>query len=196
MRFSAFVAAALGAYLVTGCASTVSPLYKTSDTVSDSGIVGAWVGGDNDNRSIVHIEVGQHGFYEVTVHDLKSGDDSVYDAHLVKLSNESFADLLLVEYRHAGQSIDLPPGAVALHEIVEYRLKGDNLAISVIDGDAFGKAAKQPEFPLQFRDTKVGTASEVGGDTVILSTTDELRRYFSAHPTDIFGKPTVLKRQP
>jgi hypothetical protein len=77
-----------------------------------------------------------------------------------------------------------------LHQIVKYQVTGDDLAVSAIDGDALDKSAKQPGFPLQLRDTK-----QSGGDTVILSTTEELRRYFSAHPADIFGEVDHFKRQ-
>ncbi|MFZ0857298.1 MAG: hypothetical protein WAN10_10645 [Candidatus Acidiferrales bacterium] len=190
MRLPAPVATILAAFVVSGCASAVSPLYNKTDAVSDPAIVGTWVGGDKDNQDTVQIERAKDGSYQVTVHDTKSGDDSVYEAHLVKLGNTSFADLLLTDYSHTGQKIDLPAGAVALHEIVKYRVAGDDLDCSSIDGDALEKSAKRPGFPLQLRDTK-----KSGGDTVILSSTPELRRYFAAHPADIFGEVDHFKRQ-
>lgn len=196
MRFSGLVVAALAACFVAGCASSVSPLYTTSDAVSDPAVVGTWLGGDKNDQSTVRIAANRNGSYEVTVHDLKSGDDSIYSAHLVNLGGKSFADLLLTDYRRAGQSADLPFGAVALHEIVQYQLKGEDLSVSAIDADALGKASEQPGFPLQIRATRENAGSETNGDTIILSNTGDLRRYFSAHPSDIFGKPTVLHRQP
>ncbi len=188
MRISTLVIAALAVSLLGGCASAVSPLYTNTDAVTDPAIVGSWIGG-KDNQDTVRIEKMNEASYHVTVHDAKSGDDTVYEAHLVKLSNSSFADLLLTDYRHAGQNADLPWGAVALHEIVKYQIAGDDLSCSIVDPDALKKSAQLPGFPLQFRDTKEN------GDTVILSTTDELRRYFSAHPVDIFGEVDHLKRQ-
>ena len=190
MRFLVLCTALLCSLLVGGCASAVSPLYTKSDLVTDPSVVGTWVNSDKDNPGTVHIEKTQNGSYQVAVHDTKSGDDTVYEAYLVKLGSTSFADLLLTNYRHAGQDINLPAGAVALHEIVKYQVVGGDLSYSIIDPDALKKLAKQPGFPLQFRDTK-----ESGGDTVILSTTEELRRYLSAHPTDILGEAEHLKRQ-
>lgn len=190
MRISALVLAALAVTVLGGCASTVSPLYTNTDAVTDPAIVGTWVSNEQNNQSTVRVEKTNNGSYQVTLHDQKSGDDSVYNTHLVKLGSVSFADLLLTSYRHQGQDVDLPAGAVALHEIVKYQVTGDDLAISSIDGDALDKAAKQAGFPLQLRDTE-----KTGGTTVILSTTPELRRYFSAHPADIFGEVGHLKRQ-
>ncbi|HEV2305455.1 MAG TPA: hypothetical protein VGR93_08050 [Candidatus Acidoferrales bacterium] len=191
MRFSVFAIAALGLCFASGCASTVSPLYTKVDAVTDPALVGTWITQKQDEgQNIVHIAPVKDGSYQVTVHDTKSGDDAIYQAHLVGLNGESFADLLLMDYRHEGQSLDLPWGAVALHQIVKYSVAGDDLACSTIDDDALRKSAKQPGFPLQFRDT-----SGTGGDTVIVSTTDELRHYLSSHPAAIFGNAEHLKRQ-
>lgn len=190
MRLPALVASLLAVFFVGGCASAVSPLYLKTDAVADPAVIGTWIGAGNNEHAIVHIEQMKNGSYQITVHDTESGDDSIYDANLVKLGGASFADLLLTSFRHAGQNVDLPGGVVALHQIVKYQITGDGLSFSVIDGNALDKSAKQPGFSLQLRNTE-GT----GGDTIILSTTDELRRYFSAHPSDIFEKPTVLHRQ-
>lgn len=189
MRFPVLVVTILVAFVAAGCASTVSPLYTKTDAVTDPALVGTWVGGDKDDHGTVHIEKMKDASYQVTVHDPNSGDDSVYQAYLVKLASASFADLLLTNYLHDGKDVDLPAGVVALHEIVKYQLTGDDLSFSSIDGDALDKAAKQRGFPLQLRDTK-----QQGGDTVILSTTAELRRYFAAHPAAIFGNADHLKR--
>jgi hypothetical protein len=190
MRVSALVATLLATLSAAGCASAVSPLYTNTDAVTDPALAGNWISTDQKNQSTVRIEKENDGSYLVAVHDQKSGDDSVYDTHLVKLGGVSFADLLLANYRHDGQDVDLPWGAVPLHEIVKYQISGDDLSVSSIDGDALDKAAKQAGFPLQMRDTATS-----GGNTVILSTTPELRRYFSAHPADVFGQADHLKRQ-
>jgi len=190
MRISALVVVAMAVALLGGCASAVSPLYTNTDGITDPAIAGTWVGNERDNQSTVRIEKLNDSSYGVTVHDQKSGDDSVYDAHLVRLGHVSFADLLLTNYRHAGQDVDLPAGAIALHEIVKYQITGNELSVSSIDGDALAKAARQAGFSLQLRDTE-----KSGGSTIILSTTPELRRYFSAHPADIFGTAEDLTRQ-
>jgi hypothetical protein len=190
MRRPILIAAALAAFFLGGCASTVSPLYTKTDAVTDAALVGTWVGGDNDDHGTVGIEKMKDASYQVSVHDAKSGDDSLYQAHLVKLGSASFADLLLTHYRHDGKDVDFPAGVVALHEIVKYQVTSDELSFSTIDGDALDKSAKQPGFSLQLRDT-----TQPGGDTVILSTTKDLRRYFSAHPAAIFGNVEHLRRQ-
>lgn len=194
MRLPA-LAASLVAMLIAGCASTVSPLYSKTDAVTDPGIIGSWVSASKDNQSAIHIEKSKDDSCQITVYDPESDDDTTYEAHLVKLGSASFADLLLTGYRHAGQDIDIPNGAVPLHQIVKYQVAGDDLSVSLIDGDALEKSAKQPGFPLQLRGTKEGTGSEIAGDTIILSTTGDLRSYFSAHPADIFGDPSHFKRQ-
>lgn len=190
MRLPVLAATLLAISFVAGCASTISPLYVKSDAVTDAAIVGTWVYTDHNNQDIVRVEQSKNGSYQVTVHDPKPDDDTIYEAHLVKLGGTSFADLLVTDYRHAGQDVGIPAGAVPLHQIVKYRVAGDDLYCSAIDGDALDKASKQAGFSLQLRDTE-----KSGGNTVILSPTEVLRRYFSAHPGDIFGTPDHLKRQ-
>ena len=184
----------LCAVLVGGCASAVSPLYLKTDAVTDPTIVGTWTSSDKDNPGTIRIAKAQGFSYEISFDDVKSADTTVYDAHLVRLGGSSFADLLLTKFRHAGQDIELPAGAVALHQIVKYRVDGDDLYCSVIDGDALDTAARHTGFSLQLRDTEEGHAGD-SGSTVILSATPELRRYFSAHPGDIFGEASQFKRQ-
>jgi hypothetical protein len=195
MRRLALLATVLCAVLVGGCASAVSPLYLKTDAVTDPAIIGTWTSSDKDDPGTIRIAKAQGFSYEISVTEAKSGTTTVYDAHLVELGGSSFADLFLTKFRQAGQDIELPAGAVALHQIVKYRVAGDDLYCSGIDGDALGEAAKQIGFSLELRDTEEGGAGEVGGSTVILSATKELRRYFSAHPADIFGEASQLKRQ-
>lgn len=195
MRLPALVASLLAMFFVGGCASTVSPLYTKTDAVTDAAMVGTWISTDKDSPGTLHIEAVKDGFYQVRVLDDKSGDYGVYQTHLVKLGSASFADLLLTRSHLSGQDIHLPWGAVPLHQIVKYQVAGDDLSLSVIDGDALEKSARQPGFPLQLRGTEEGAGSQLAGDTVIISSTTELRRYFSAHPADIFGQPSHLKRQ-
>jgi hypothetical protein len=195
MRLSALAVVILAGLLVAGCASAVSPLYTKSDAVNDPSIVGTWGGGDKDNQGTVRIERVNDGSYLVTVHHHKSGDDAIYEAHLVQMGGASLADLLLATYRHAGQDTELPWGAVTLHEIVKYKVTGDDLVVSTIDDDALRKSAAQPGFPLQFRGTKDGTGLDAGSDIIIFSSTDQLRRYFAAHPAEIFGDPSHFTRQ-
>jgi hypothetical protein len=189
MRLPALVATLLATLSIAGCASTVSPLYVKTDAVTDPAIVGTWTGSDKNGSGTVGIEAEKDGSYQVSIHDDNSGDDAVYDAHLVKLGSTSFADLILARFHHAGKDVDLPWGAVALHEIVKYQLSGDDLGVSVIEDDLLTKSVKQPGFPLRVRDTAKN------GDTVILSSTAELRRYLAAHPADIFGESEHFKRQ-
>jgi hypothetical protein len=189
MRLPAVVATLLATLSVAGCASTVSPLYVKTDAVADPAIVGTWAGSDKNGSGTVRIEAIKDGSYQVSIHDNNSGDDAVYEAHPVKLGGASFADLILTKFHHGGQDVDLPWGAVALHEIVKYQLSGDDLAVSVIEDDLLTKSAKQSGFPLRVQDTAKN------GDTVILSTTGDLRRYLTAHPADIFGESEHFKRQ-
>ncbi|HLW82323.1 MAG TPA: hypothetical protein VKS20_09810 [Candidatus Acidoferrales bacterium] len=190
MRRLILIATLVAAFFVSACASTVSPLYTKTDAVTDPVLVGTWVGSDKGDNLTVQIEKMKDASYQVTVSGVKSGDDSVYQAYLVKLGSASYADLLLTNLRLAGQDRALPWGVVALHQVVKYQLSGDDLAVSPISDDALDNSAKQPGFPLQFR------ATVQHGDTVIiLSTTDELRRYLSAHPADIFGEQQHFKRQ-
>src|SRR5690348_6508946 len=194
MRLPAVVASLLAVIFVAGCASTVSPLYLKTDAVTDPAIVGTWISTDKDPGT-VRIEAMNDGSYQVTIRDDQTGDNSVYQTHLIKLGSTSFADLLLTTSHLSGQDVQLPWGAVSLHQIVKYQVAGDDLSISVIDDNALQKSAKQPGFPLQFRGTQVGTGSGVAGDTVIISSTEDLRRYLSAHPAEIFGEASHFKRQ-
>ena len=190
MRRLCFAAIALCVFALGGCASSIAPIYTKADSIDEPALVGNWSSEKLDELDKVRVEKDKDGAYKVTIHDQKSGTDSVYETHLLKLQDASFADLLISDYRHGNDQIELPFGAEPLHQIVKYRVNGDDLTIWAIDGDAFEKASKQPGFTLQFRTNK----SE-GGDTIITSPTDAIRTYLSSHPSDLFGDPTPLKRQ-
>lgn len=192
MRTPCCIAIALCALAAGGCASSVAPIYTASDSVEEPGLVGNWSSEKPNELDKIRIEKDKGSKYKVTIHDQKSGNDSVYETHLLKLQNANFADLLISDYRHGEDQIDLPFGAEPLHQIVKYQLKGDDLTIWAIDGDAFDKASKKPGFSIQFgRNKRDGD----GGDPIIVSPTEVIRAYLSAHPSDIFGEPARLKRQ-
>lgn len=189
MRIS-IVALLLLSALVAGCASSVSPLYTKADATDDPGLVGTWTSDKSDALDSIRIEKSKDGAYEAIVRDAKGGTEATYEMHVIKLGDNNFADLMLSNYTHGNDSVDLPMGAVALHQIAKYKLAGDELSVAFVDSDAFDKASKKDGFTIQFRSTK----SE-SGDVVIISATEQIRAYLASHPADIFGDPDVLKRK-
>ncbi|HET9402038.1 MAG TPA: hypothetical protein VFO34_13915 [Candidatus Acidoferrales bacterium] len=188
MRISMVAPLALSLFLA-GCASSVAPLYTKSDAADEPGLVGAWTSDKSDALDSIRIEKSKDG-YEAILRDAKGGAEATYEMHLIKLGDNSFADLLLSNYTHGNDSVDLPMGAVALHQIAKYKLAGDELSVAFVDGDAFDKASKKDGFTIQFRSTK-----NEGGDVVIISPTEQIRAYLASHPADVFGDPDVLKRK-
>lgn len=176
--------------VIAGCASSVSPLYTKADAADEPGLVGTWTSDKSDSLDSIRIEKSKDGAYEAILRDAKGGAEATYEMHLIKLGENSFADLMLSNYTHGNDSVDLPMGAVALHQIAKYKLTGDELSAAFVDGDAFDKASKKDGFTIQFRSTKSD-----GGDIVITSSTEQIRAYLAAHPSDIFGDPDVLKRK-
>lgn len=189
MRFALAGCAALCAVFVSGCASSISPVYTKSDSFDEPGLAGTWASIKPDDHDQVRIEK-RNGRYTITLTDAKENTESDYETHLFNLKGTTFADLLIVQVRRGSEELELPTGAVALHQIVKYKLDGDDLFISAIDGDAFEKASKTPGFGLEFRSTKYE-----GGDAVITSPTEKIREYLAAHPSDIFGEMDHLKRK-
>jgi len=178
-------------FCAAGCVHSISPAYVKSDAVEEPGLVGTWTSGKPDEQDdTVLVAKASNDPYKVTMHDSKSGNDAVYETHLIKLNGTSFADLLLVGLRHGSDEIELPIGVEPLHQIVKYKLEGDDLQFWGISGDAFERAAKQPGFPLQFRMTQ-----EEHGDALLTSSTEQIRLYLTAHPSEIFGQPDHLKRK-
>jgi hypothetical protein len=178
-------------FFAAGCVHSISPAYSKSDAVEDPGLVGTWTSGKPDEKDdTVLIEKAVNEPYKVTMHDGKSGNDAVYETHLVKLNETSFADLLVVGFRHGTDEIELPIGVEPLHEIVKYKLNGDDLQFWGISGDQFESASKQTGFALQFKMTQ-----EKHGDALLTSSTEQIREYLAAHPSEIFGEADHLKRK-
>jgi len=176
---------------LAGCVHSISPAYTKSDAVEEPGLVGTWTSGKPDEQNdTIRIERANNEPYKVTMHDSKSGNDAVYETHLTKLNGNAFADLLLVGFRHGAGEIELPIGVEPLHQIVKYKLDGDDLQFWGISGDAFESASKAPGFGLQFKMTQ-----EKHGDALITSSTEQIRDYLAAHPSEIFGAPDHLKRK-
>lgn len=176
--------------LISGCASSVAPLYMKSDSADEPGLIGTWTSDKSDALDSVRIEKSKDGAYEAILRDAKGGAEATYEMHLIKLGDNSFADLMLSNYTHGNDSVDLPMGAVALHQLAKYKLTGDELSVAFVDGDAFDSASKKDGFTIQFRSTKSD-----GGDIVIISTTEQIRAYLASHPADLFGDPDIFKRK-
>lgn len=189
MRFPVLAAIVISVFSLGACAASVSPLYTKSDSITEPGLVGTWVGDKpEDSFSIAQ---GKGAAYRLATHSAEDGTDAIYDVHLTKVNGASFADVFLDEFKRGDKGIDLPGGAVALHCIVKFQLAGDDLSVWLLDPDAIQKAAKSPGFPLRSSETE-----ESGGTLVIFSPTNDIRGYLAAHPSDLFGDVQHFRRKP
>src|SRR5579863_7721523 len=135
MRASKFcfcLAVAAMTALLGGCAYSLHPLYNASDIVREPGLVGTWTDKDNNKRKV---QQNSDGSYEISGTDPDSHIESRYEAHLVRIGSDLFADAIFDNQSQNGKDIDLPGGGVPLHLIYKVSLSGDTLQTAGLNHD-------------------------------------------------------------
>ncbi len=93
---SAIVLAAV-AVLLAACIPSINPFYTDKDVVFDTKLLGAWQEKEKTDEPVVwKFEEGKDKTYELTVTE-KEGKQGKFEAHLFKLKQEFFLDIIATE---------------------------------------------------------------------------------------------------
>lgn len=85
------------AVLLAACIPSINPFYTDKDVVFDAKLLGAWQEKEKTDEPVVwKFEEGKDKTYELTVTE-KEGKQGKFEAHLFKLKQEFFLDIIATE---------------------------------------------------------------------------------------------------
>jgi hypothetical protein len=184
--------ATLGAAaLLCACIPSVNPFYTAEDVVFDPRLLGTWQEKDKkDDPEIWKFESTTNKTYKLAVTE-KEGKQGQFDAHLFKLKQEYFLDLIPDDCEYATNQADLVafsmfPGHLLVHVLqIEPELK-----LAFFDFDWLQKyLEKNPKALAHHRE---------GDHLLLTAATRDLQKFVLKHlgEGELFDKPGVMVRQP
>ena len=133
MKKRNLIAIAGAAVLLVACIPSVYPFYTDKDVVTDQGLVGEWREKDNTNNpEMWKFEQSTNNAYKLTVEE--HGKTGEFSAHLFKLKQEQFLDLIPSKCEFATNQADLVNFSVfAGHLIARMPQVEPNLKLAFCD---------------------------------------------------------------
>jgi hypothetical protein len=174
--------------LLIGCPSySLYPLYTDQDAVSEPALEGTWSNSEvSDKKEIVFQKSSDHE-YDLTAVHLDTKVTQTYKVHLVRLGTQMFMDLIADDQTINGANLDAPMGTVRTHVILKVKISGDDFAYATLEDDAVRKQHASGGAGLNYQ--------IVDGGVLLMTPTDVLRPYISAHAEDLFSKFDHFKRK-
>ena len=182
-----FVAAAV-ALLLAACIPSINPFYTDKDVVFEKKLLGEWQEKDKpDEPEIWKFEEGKDKAYKLTITD-KDGKQGEFEAHLFKLKQDYFMDLVVTEI--GTNVIDLVKASlIPAHLLMRVPQIESELKLAWLDFDWLDKYLKEhPKALAHHRDD----------DRIFLTAeTADLQSFLLKHlgEDELFGKPGELVRK-
>jgi hypothetical protein len=175
--------------LLTACIPSVNPFYTAKDLVFDPRLVGEWRGKEEaDEGEIWKFETDTNKTYQLIISE-KEGKQGKFKAHLLKLKNEQFLDLIPTDCDYADKQA----------ELVAFSMFPGHLLVRVVQ--------LEPELKLAFFDfdwlqkhleaNPKSLAHHQEGERIVLTaTTKELQKFVLKHlgEGELFDKVGELVR--
>ena len=185
-RISVIFAATL-ALVLSACVPSLNPYFTANDVVSDPRLVGEWKADDGSMSWAFAVAGNQNYALTVTEKDEKHG---TFVAHLFKIGNETFLDLIPDKCKFAADQSDLVamavfPGHLLAHVLaIEPKLK-----IALIDWDWLSKF-------LQKNPAALAHHVENKEQIILTAETRDLQRFITAHlgQGELFGEVCAFLR--
>jgi hypothetical protein len=175
--------------LLCSCVPSVNPFYTAKDVVTDPRLPGVWQEAGKDKPEVWKFENAETNAYKLTV--TEEGDKTgVFTAHLFKLGEEHFLDLMPADCNYATNQAGLV--AVAMipgHLLVRVSQLEPNLHLAFIDPDWLKKFLEASPKAIAHRDEQ---------DSIVLTaTTRDLQKFVLQHLAkgELFSEGGDLVRQ-
>jgi hypothetical protein len=176
------------AALLCACIPSVNPFYTAKDVVFDTRLLGEWQEKDKTNNPDVwKFESATNKMYKLTVTE-KGSKQGEFDAHLFKLKQEYFLDLIPADCNYATNQADLVAASMFPgHLLVRVPQLEPELKLAFFDFDWLQKfLEKNPK----------ALAHHKEGDHVVLTAdTRDLQKFVLKHLDELFEKPDAMVRR-
>ena len=176
MRWAAVV---LAAFASSGClVLSLQPAYDDKSIVFDESLLGKWSSAEDQIQAT--IERGEWRSYKVTYTDHST--TRMFQGNLTTLGAMRLLDL--TESRGA----DPGPYLVPVHGLYRIVVTHDTLTAAALDYGWFTRAMAQKTIG------RLGVSFDDRRNSVIASSTAELRRWLTKPPPDVFAGPMTFQR--
>jgi len=178
-----------GALLFSGCIPSVNPFYSDKDIVFDARLLGEWQEKGSDQPEVWNFEKADETAYKLRTTD-KTGKQGQFKAHLFKLKEEFFLDLVPTDCDYATNQAELVAFAMFPgHLLMRVPQLGPELQLAGCDYDWLQKHLEANPKAL---------AHHKEGDRLLLTAdTRALQRFVLKHlgSEELFEKPGVMVRK-
>ena len=191
MKTRNLIASAAAALLLSGCIPSVNPFYTDKDVVFDPRLLGEWQEKESsDGPQLWKFEKGDDKAYKLTVteKDSKRGE---FNAHLFKLKQEYFLDLIPSSVEYATNQADLVAFAMYPgHLLVRISQLEPELKLAFFDFDWLKKHLEANPKALVHR-------VEQKDCILLTASTRDLQRFVLKHLAEgeLFGTPSAMVRR-
>lgn len=190
MKTRKLIALAGLALCLPGCIPSVNPFYTDKDVVFDPGLVGTWQEkGKEQKPQIWRFEKADERAYKLAVTE-EQGKQGEFDAHLFKLKQDYFLDLIPNNCDYATNQADLVAASMFPgHLLVRVIQIEPELKLAFFDFDWLQQQlTNNPSILAHHRE---------GDRFVLTASTRELQRFVLKHLAEgeLFNKPGVMVRQ-
>ncbi|MBE0545691.1 MAG: hypothetical protein IH623_30535 [Verrucomicrobia bacterium] len=187
-KIAATVALAVG--LLSACIPSVNPFYSDKDVVHDPRLIGEWQPQeDSKDTETWKFEPAEAKAYKLTVTE-EEGRQGEFTAHLFKLKQQLFLDLIPTECKYATNEASLVAASmIPGHLLVRVTQIEPELKLALFDFDWLEKHLKANPKTLAHR---------AAGDTLVLTaSTRDLQRFVLKHlgEDELFESPSVMTRK-
>ena len=176
------------AALLCSCIPSVNPFYTARDVVSDPRLLGAWQEKDKaDKPDVWKFEGTTNQMYQLTITE-KEGKQGEFDAHLFKLKQEYFLDLIPGDCNYATNQADLVAASMFPgHLLVHVSQLDPELKLAFFDFDWLQKhLEKNPKALAHHLEDK---------RIVLTADTRDLQKFVLKHLDELFEKPSEMIRR-
>lgn len=190
MKIRNLIAFAAAAILAAACIPSVNPFYTAKDVVSDPRLLGEWQEkGKTNDPEIWKFEQSTNNTLKLTV--VEQGKTGEFAAHLFKLGQEQFLDLIPTDCNYATNQADLVafsmfPG----HLLVRVQQIEPELSLAFFDFDWLENYLKQNPKAL---------AHHLESDRIVLTAdTRDLQKFVLKHSgtNELFKESGQMVRRP
>lgn len=181
---------AIAVALLSACIPSVNPFYTAKQVVFEPRLIGEWeTRGDSGDTETWKFEPAEGKAYKLTVTE-EEGRHGEFIAHLFKLKQELFLDLIPNECKYATNEASLVAASmIPGHLLVRVTQVEPELKLSLFDFEWLEKHLNANPKALAHR---------AAGETIVLTaSTRDLQRFVLKHLSEeaLFESPTVMTRK-
>lgn len=166
----------------SGCSAiySIHPLNTSDDAVEEPALEGTWAPANQADDPPLCIQKMNDQVYGLVISDPDTKAAYLYSVNLVQIDSHLFANLFANGQMFDGKEVDPPFGMVAHNIILKLDVDDSGLNWSVLSPDAIEEQNKSASTPL----SSIALSND---ETLLTSSSDDLRQYISIYSDQIFG---------